>query len=113
MEDRWLLFGEGPDARGIMRVHFLRSWNRCRIAEMRIKVDSVEGDGQSESVGRVLELVWESDERRVRKQTEFEAKKLVREVCEKVLGVELGEEAEEEEEEEEEARDGDSGVGEG
>ena len=102
MEDKWFVYAEGPDDAGVLRVRFFRSWTGFEIAVLVIRGPVVE------------EIVWESDEERIRMANERGAKRMVREVCRWVLEVEIGgeEEAEESSEEEEGGREGEGNHGE-
>jgi hypothetical protein len=84
MEDKWFVCSEGPSAKGVLQVHFYRSWTGLRISTMEIQVET---DGKG---GRVEGLVWETSESVVKGQDLEGAKDGVREVCRWVLGIELG-----------------------
>ena len=87
MEEKWFVYTDSPDAEGNAVVHMFRSWTGFPIAEVKLKL--VMGDnGQQQDFGvKFTELVWESDDERIRSQTEERAKEMVLSVCTWVLGI--------------------------
>ncbi|KAK0111406.1 hypothetical protein ONS95_001766 [Cadophora gregata] len=81
----------GPE---IMRLFMVRSWTGNLVYIIRILVlreESRSGGKKEEGdmEGRILGIVWETDEERVRGQSESVAKESAREVCRWILGVQL------------------------
>jgi hypothetical protein len=102
MEDKWFVYAEGPDEKGVVKLCMCRSWTGARIAEVSLSVTrSLENTVEGEDKGkwqekedkdweaRITGLTWESDSEVIRGQEEEGAKEAVREVCKWVLGVEL------------------------
>ena len=85
MEDKWIVFADGPDKQGRATVHMLRSWTRHKMVELKLQVPDDEGDAH------IVEIVWESSQERYRDQTEEGAKAMAREVCRWCLNVVLHE----------------------
>ncbi|KAE9374111.1 hypothetical protein N431DRAFT_437635 [Stipitochalara longipes BDJ] len=89
MEDKWFVYGDGPDAQGNAVVHMARSWTGHKMAELKIKV-SVDEDGEfPEEDPKITEITWESNPERHTNQTEEGAKAMAKEVCKWVLDVKL------------------------
>ena len=106
MEEKWIIYSEGPTAAnketgesGKLSVKMHRSWTGKLIYELLVEVlegtelgtGDENGSGSEKIGGRVTALVWESDEEVIRGQDEGEAKKGAIEVCRWVLGIELDE----------------------
>jgi len=90
MEDKWLVYADGPDAQGNAFVYMARSWTGHKMAELKIKVP-VDEDGEfAEEDSKITEITWESNPERRKNQTEEGAKAMAREVCNWVLDVKLG-----------------------
>lgn len=85
MEDKWIVYADGPDEQGRATVHMLRSWTGHKMAELKLQVPDDEGDAH------FVEIVWESSQERYRNQTEEGAKAMAREVCRWCLNVTLPE----------------------
>jgi len=101
MEDKWFVYAEGPDKKGVVKLCMCRSWTGARIAEVSLSVtrslENTVGEDKGkwqekenkEWEARITELTWESDSEVIREQEEEGAKETVKEVCRWVLGVEL------------------------
>ena len=85
MEDKWIVYAEGPDTNGRATVYMCRSWTGHTIVELKLQMPSEGEDGDA----RFVEIVWESSEERYRGQTEEGAKGLAKEVCRWCLDVTL------------------------
>lgn len=87
--------GEEPTGKRTMKVFMERSWTGALIFELVVEVWLTErkvSDGDiwdREEEGRIVSLVWETDETQITGQTEEVAKERVREVCRWVLGIDL------------------------
>ncbi|MCJ1251614.1 hypothetical protein MMC30_008849 [Trapelia coarctata] len=92
MEDKWIVYTDGPDAEGRAVVHFHRSWTGYKFVELEIEVDREAGvsGGEVEGSARIVKIVFEPHED-LDGRTE-EAKRTAREVCRWVLNVELPDE---------------------
>jgi hypothetical protein len=89
MEDKWLVYADGPDARGNAVVHMHRSWTSLKIAELKIQVP-LDDDGKfKEEDSKITEITWESDHEIFRDPNEELAKSIAAEVCDWVLDVQL------------------------
>jgi hypothetical protein len=91
MEDKWFVYAEGPDELdegGTARVHMYRSWTGFKTVElkMRLSVDLVEKDAAD---AQITEIIWESDDDRLRHPTEEGSKRMAVEVCRWVMGVNI------------------------
>lgn len=77
MEDKWIVYSEGPDTNGRAVVYMCRSWTGHTMIELELQIPS---DGEVGDA-RFVEIVWESSQERYRGQTEEGAKGLAKEVC--------------------------------
>lgn len=85
MSDKWLIYSEGPDPMGKLKVHFHRSWTGTKIAELFVVMD-VKGEG----AGKIVGVKWNSSEGvGSGRMSGEEVKYLVRTTVKWVLGVEL------------------------
>lgn len=85
MEDKWIVYAEGPDTNGRAVVYMCRSWTRHMMIELKLQMPSDGGDGDAHFV----EIVWESSQERYRGQTKEGAKGLAKEVCRWCMDVTL------------------------
>ena len=92
MEDKWVVYADGPDAEGRAMVHMIRSWTRSKIIEIVIDGAGNYGEKEMEVQPRITGITWESSKDVVRIQDEKGAKAMARETCNWVLGVALPEE---------------------
>ncbi|KAL2821137.1 hypothetical protein BJX63DRAFT_427815 [Aspergillus granulosus] len=88
MEDKWFVYADGPDASGDASLHLFRSWTGFKVAEVKIKVP-VDGEGSIKGDARMIEIIWEANNERIRNQTEKSVKSMVVEVCKWVLDAHL------------------------
>ncbi|KAL2846857.1 hypothetical protein BJY01DRAFT_213091 [Aspergillus pseudoustus] len=88
MDDKWFVYADGPDAAGDASLHLFRSWTGFKVAEVKIKVPVDEEDGINGDA-RMIEIIWEANNERIRNQTETSTKSMVVDVCKWVLGVHL------------------------
>jgi hypothetical protein len=86
MEDKWFVCSEGEVKEGeIVTVNFHRSWTGYKMTEIEIEVGK-EGEG-----GRVSGLTYLKGSKNITEEQDLEGEKAgVRELCNWVLGVELG-----------------------
>lgn len=61
MEDKWVVYADGPDAQGNAVVHMFRSWTRHKMAELKIKVPLDEDGEFMEEDLEITEIMWESN----------------------------------------------------
>ena len=81
MEDKWIVYADGPDEQGQATVHMLRSWTGFKMMELKLQVPEDEGDAH------IVEIIWESSQERYRDQNEEGAKAVAMEVCRWCLNV--------------------------
>jgi len=84
MEDKWIIYTEGPDGEGRAVMHFHRSWTGYKVAEVEIEIDGGGDGGGGEGVGRIVRIVFEPHE-----DLEGRTKRTVREVCRWVSNVQI------------------------
>ena len=89
MEDKWLIYADGPDAEGNAAVHMLRSWTGYKVLELKIKVPLDEDGEFREEDSTITEIVWETDRERYINPTEEGVKAEARAVCNWVLDLRL------------------------
>jgi hypothetical protein len=89
MEDKWMVYAEGPDSEGkcIIRMH--RSWTGDQIVAVKLQLQ-VGDDGQvKDDDGKFYEITWESDESVWGTPGEEIAKSTALGICNWVLGMHL------------------------
>ena len=81
---QWFVYAEEPDEQGHTVVHFHRSWNGVKVAELEVVI----GEGIEEEA-KVTSLIWESYGEVTRDLGEQGIKDMIKEICRWVLGTEL------------------------
>ncbi|CAI6338196.1 unnamed protein product [Periconia digitata] len=88
MEDKWLVYADGPDAQGNASVYMYRSWTHYLNLELKLVINLDENGEFAEDNHRFTEIIWESDHERARQQEE-QAKETAKKVCEWCMDVRL------------------------
>lgn len=84
MEDKWFIYADGPDDKGHVVVHMIRSWTGYRSYEAHIS--TVSGDGTSGDPC-ITKLIWETGPRmNVSREKVVD---MVKGVFQYVLGIQL------------------------
>lgn len=83
MEDKHLVYSEGPDPMGKLKVHFHHAWSGIKVAELFVVMD-IKGEG----AGKIVGVKWD-DRNGSSRTTSDEAKFLVRTIMHATLNIEL------------------------
>ena len=81
MEDKWVVYADGPDAQGRAVVHMCRSWTGHKILELKFQLPTEDDGPFVDGDAWITEIIWESSQERYRNQTEAGAKELAKQVC--------------------------------
>ena len=58
MEDKWVMYAEGPDVNGRTVVYMCHSWTGHMMVELRLQMPSDENGYDA----LIVEIVWESNQ---------------------------------------------------
>lgn len=87
MEDKYLVYSEGPDLMGKLKVHFHHAWTGIKVAELFVVMDT-----KGEGAGKIVGLKW--DDRHGNSRTTSDgARFLVRTIMQITLNMDLEPEA--------------------
>ena len=89
MEDKWVVYADGPDAQGIAVVHMHRSWTGKKSIELTVAVPLGNDGILGQEDARVTDISWETHYENNYEQDEETAKEWATEVCNWVLSVNL------------------------
>ena len=78
-----VVYSEGPDLNGKLKVHFHRAWTGLKVAELFVVMD-LKGEG----AGKIVGIKWNGSEQ-TSGMAEEEAKRTVRRSCRGVLDIRL------------------------
>ena len=89
MEDKWVVYADGPDAQGRAVIHMCRSWTGHKMLELKLQLPTEDDGPFVDGDAWFTEIIWESSQERYRNQTEAGAKELAKQVCEWCIDVSL------------------------